>query len=339
MRVAIAGVGWAGTRHVEAIRELGRKLTVDCLVDNDATFLAEKSIELDVRKTHPTVESAIADPDVDAISICLPHRHHCDVAVAAAEAGKHVLVEKPMAMTVDEATRMIKAAARCGTTLFVAENLPYSSMSRTLRAFVQEGHPIGEIVAVSVVAGFRAEQYGYPGRRAWLSTPEEGGSGQWLPNGIHTIAQVRYVFGEIQDVYLRHHHSSRVDRTDVEATLTGTLTTEAGFSITLVQSREVFLKGRLGGLILYGDRGSVRTDRDGYELFDADGQGERLEWPVSDLSDYALEMEAFVDAVSGDTWGPTTAESERRSLAVVMAGYESAEREERIRLSEAYGDL
>ena len=117
------------------------------------------------------------------------------------------------------------------------------------------------------------------------------------------------------------------------------MTTEAGFSITLVQSREVFLKGGLGGLILYGDRGSVRADRDGYELFDADGQGERLEWPVSDLSDYALEMEAFADAVSGDTWGPTTAESERRSLAVVMAGYESAEREERIRLSEAYGDL
>lgn len=333
------GVGWAGTRHVEAIRELGRKLTVDCLVDSDAAFLAEKSTELAVEKTYGSIESALWDPEVDAISICLPHRYHCDVAIAAGEAGKHVLVEKPMAMNVDEATRMIDAAAQNDVTLFVAENLPYTSMSRTLRTFVQDGLPIGEIVSVSVVTGFRAEQYGYPGRRAWLSSPEEGGSGQWLLNGVHTIAQLRYVFGEIKDVYLRAHHSSRVDRTDVEATLTGTLTTEAGFSISLMQSREVFLKGGLDGVILYGDRGSLRADREGYEFYDGDGPRGRLEWPVSELSDYAAEMEAFVDAVSGDAWGPTTAESERRSLAVVMAGYESAEREERIRLSEVFGNL
>ena len=112
MRVAIVGVGWAGTRHVEAIRELGRKLTVDCLVDSDAAFLAEKSTELAVEKTYGSIESALWDPEVDAISICLPHRYHCDVAIAAGEAGKHVLVEKPMAMNVDEATRMIDAAAQ-----------------------------------------------------------------------------------------------------------------------------------------------------------------------------------------------------------------------------------
>jgi len=253
VRVAIAGVGWAGTRHVEAIRELGRKLTVECLVDYDADFLREKSAELGVEKTYGSVDDAISDTNVDVIAICLPHRDHCEVAIAAAESGRHVLVEKPMATTVEEATRMIAAAGHAGVTLFVAENLPYTSMSATLRRMVESGDPIGEVVSASIVTGFRAEQYGYPGRRAWLSTPEAGGGGQWLLNGIHMIAQLRYVFGEIEDVYLRHHHSSRVDRTDVEATLTGTLTTAAGYSIALMQSHEVYLSGGLGGLTVFGD--------------------------------------------------------------------------------------
>ena len=234
---------------------------------------------------------------------------------------------------------MIAAAARNHVTLFVAENISYTPMSRSLRDVVQGGQPIGEIVSASVTTGFRAEQYGYPGRRAWLATPDAGGSGHWLLNGIHTAAQIRYIFGEIGDVYLRHHHASRIDRTDVEATLAGTLTTTAGFSITLMQSREVFLRDGLDCFILYGDRGSLRATRDGYEIYDGAGRGETQQWPESPLSDYALEMEAFADAVTGDSWGPTTAESERRSLAVVLAGYDSAEREERVRLSEAYGNI
>ena len=156
MRVAIAGVGWAGTRHVEAIRELGRKLKVECLVDHDADFLREKSAELGVEKTYGSVDDAISDTNVDAISICLPHRDHCEVAIAAAESGKHVLVEKPMATTVEEATRMIAAAGHAGVTLFVAENLPYTSMSATLRRMVESGDPIGEVVSASIVTGFRA---------------------------------------------------------------------------------------------------------------------------------------------------------------------------------------
>ena len=151
------------------------------------------------------------------------------------------------------------------------------------------------------------------------------------------IAQLRYVFGEIEDVYLRHHHSSRVDRTDVEATLTGrTLTTAAGNSIALMQSREVYLSGGLGGLTVFGDRGTLRADREGYECFNADGSTGECAWPDTALSDYALEMEAFADAVAGDDWGRTTAISARRSLAVVMAGFDSVLRGARIRISEAY---
>ena len=339
IRIAILGVGWAGSKHVEAIRELGHGLTIDCLVDNDPDFLAEQCEELKIDKSYQTFEDALADPEVDAVSICLPHRFHCDVAVAAAEAGKHVLVEKPMATTVDEATRMIEAADRHGVKLYVAENRPYAPMSQRLREVVKSGEPIGEVVSASLVSGFRAETYGYPGRRAWLARPEEGGSGQWLLNGIHDVAQLRYVFGDVIDIYMREHHASTADRPDVEGTMVGQMTTASGYQVSILQSREVFVKGGLRGITIYGDRGTLRTTESGYDVYGASGVPESFEWPVSEWSDYAQEMDAFVKFVREGVSGPTSAESERRSLAVVQAGYESAASGQVVNIQDRFGTL
>lgn len=130
-----------------------------------------------------------------------------------------------------------------------------------------------------------------------------------------------------------------IDGKNVEATLVGKFTTEVGFSITLKQSREVFLKGGLGGVVIYGDRWSFHADRDGYVLSDGNGRGAHQVWPTSELSDYALEIEAFADACAGDAWGAATAAFKLRSLAVVVAGFESVEWQELVRLSERYGDI
>ena len=326
IRAVILGVGWAGARQVEAIRELGARLEAHGIADNDADFLREQSAALGVARTYGDVAEAIADPEVDAVSICLPHALHCEVAVAALGAGKHVLCEKPIAMTVDEARQMMAAADRSGCRLYVAENAVYTPMTRRLQEIVGTGEHVGEVVAASVVTGFRADQYGYPGRRAWLSTPEAGGSGHWLLNGIHTVAQVRAIFGEIETVYAREHKSSRVDRTDVEGTLTCQLGTDKGYQVAVMQSREVHLKGGLKGITIYGDRGTVRADEEAYVVFGAEGlEGAPIPYPMAPLSPYALEMAAFADYVTDGTPGPTDAASETRSLAVVLAAYESAD--------------
>jgi len=193
----VVGVGWAGTRQIEAIRELGRAVEVACLVDADAELLREKSAALDVPGTYLDLDAALAATDVDAVSICLPHAVHCSTALAAIEAGKCVLVEKPMAPTVEDATCMIEAAEAAGVTLYVAENVPYQPISKRLRRIVASGEQIGELTAAALVAGFRAPNFGYPGRRAWLTEPELGGTGAWMLHGIHTMAQLRYVFGEV----------------------------------------------------------------------------------------------------------------------------------------------
>ncbi|MDA0710769.1 MAG: Gfo/Idh/MocA family oxidoreductase [bacterium] len=156
LKIAVVGCGWAGSRHVEAVRELGRDVEVVCLVDTDAAFLAERADAFGIRKTCTDYADALADPDVDAVDICTPHNLHCAQAVAAAEAGKHVLVEKPMARTVKEASRMMAAAHANHVRLYVAESAVYTPMSTFLREVVRSGEPIGALVAASFAGGFRS---------------------------------------------------------------------------------------------------------------------------------------------------------------------------------------
>ncbi|MFT5088670.1 MAG: putative dehydrogenase [Planctomycetota bacterium] len=339
LRMAVVGVGWAGSRQVEAIGELGRKVEVDCLVDPDANFLREKSVELEIEKTYTSFDEVLRDNAINAVSICSPHPFHCAQAIAAAEAGKHVLVEKPMAMDVAEATRMLAAADAHGVRLYVAENASYVPLAERLRQIVQEGEFIGELLSASIVKGFRSQQYGYEGRRAWLAEPEKGGKGTWTLHGIHTVGQMRYVLGEVQTVYMREHKGTAYKRTDVEGTMSGTLTLTSGVHVSLVQTAEIKLYGDLGGYVLHGDRGSVRAGEESFRVFNDEFAGLEMAYPEQELSSYAQELEAFADYVLEGVEGATTGQMERRSLAIVEAGYESAATGLPVDLKERFGAI
>jgi predicted dehydrogenase len=349
LRIAVIGAGWAGTRHVEAMRELeaycarGQELSAACtvaaLVDDDADFLKAKAAELGVARTYVDYREALSAPDIDAVAVCLPHALHCPVTVEAARAGKHILVEKPIALNVAEATHMMQTAAEHGVKLYVAENECYAPMSIALRDLVQSGQYIGELTAATMINGFRAPNYGYADRRAWLSTPEQGGTGTWMLHGIHSMAQLRFVLGEVEVVYVQEHKAASFARTDVEATLSGLLTLAGGLHVSVLQTCETKLYGNLGGYMLHGDRGSVRASGTGYEIYDEVHDGIFVPYPADEVSSYAREYEAFAAYVAGLATGPTTAVSERRSLAVVEAGYASVHSGRPVYLQEYFGEL
>ena len=345
LRMAIIGIGWAGVRHIEAIRELGRKLTVAALVDNDAAFLDEKARELGVEKTYTDYRDALADPAVDAVSICTPHELHCPMALEAAKAGKHILCEKPLALHVKDATKMIRTAEDGGVTLYVAESNAYTAQAEYLRRVVESEEPIGELIFAMHIWGFRMEEFRYPGRREWLTRPEMGGTGTWMLHGIHTVAQIRRIFGEVKTVYMREHHASSFATPEIEGTMVGVLTLENGVPLALAQTCESKPDGDMKGYQLFGDRGALKAWEQGCQVF-LHGAGDagssrraRAVQPYAEqrLSPYAQEMEAFADTVSGAAVGPTTARSERRSLAVVEAGYLSAASGEPVDLAARFG--
>ena len=339
LRMAIVGTGWAGSRHVEAIRELGRKVEVACLVDPDAEFLQGKAEELGIEKTYTDLDDALQEDQIDAVSICSPHPFHCAQAIAAAAAGKHVLCEKPIAVTVEEATQMLAAAAEHGVKLYVAENASYMPMAKFLKKVVQTGRQIGELTSASMVKGFRAPQYGYPGRRAWLAEPKLGGLGTWQLHGIHSMGQLRFILGEVKSVYMQEHKASSFERRNLEGTMSGLLTLRSGVQVSVLQTAETKLYGGLGGYVLHGDRGSMRAGEEQYQLFDDEQDGTKRSYPEEELSSYAQEIEAFADYATDGVEGPTTGLMERRSLAIVQAGYESAESGKVIDLEERFGKL
>lgn len=338
--LAIIGAGWAGTRHAEAVAEITDRVRVVYLVDSDARHLREQAGRLGIDRTATDYRKALSDPEVDAISICLPHVLHHPVAIQAAEAGKHILCEKPLAMSVAEGSEMIRAAAANGVKLYVAESAVYQAMPKALRMLVRSGKHLGEMTAAVCVRGFRGLDYGYAGRRSWLSDPTRGGSGTWLLHGIHTVAQIRYVFGEIENVYAREHKTGAFSRRDLEGTVCAALRLADGPVVQLIQTAESKVKGPAGGYAVYGTEGVLRAYEDRIDVLDDQGTTiEVIECPSPLLSSFASEILDFCEYVQTGRAGPTTGESELRTLAVVEAGYQSMSTGRPVDLRERYPGL
>ncbi len=343
----MVGMGWAGTRQVEAAVELGRDVEIVAIVDSDPEYLADRSAVLGIPQTYPTLANALEDPRVEAISICTPHGLHMDQAIAAARAGRHVLVEKPMAMTVVDATRMIRAAEESDVVLFVAESECYMPFAVRMREIVRSGDPIGQITFATMFSGYRQPDPRYPGRRGWLTEPGAGGTGTWFLQGIHAVAALRYVLGEVASVHVHEHRTSSFRRPDLEATMAVFIVLESGLAVHFVHTTETNIPQRMNGLQLYGEGGAVIGGRyGGYDLYLTPGDPQapqapstHHEYPDPGLSEYALELAAFARAVRGIEPGSTDGRSERRSLAIIEAGLESARTGRPVDLVERFPEL
>jgi len=374
IRLAVVGAGWAGMRQVEAAAELNdtmdtAPLEVTALVDIAGDFARKRAADAGIPTVYTDLADALADDAIDAVSICLPHHLHSISALAAAEAKKHVLVEKPMAMNVDEGRGMMEAAAANGVVLFVAENEVYHPMTQHLRELVSAGTYVGEVTFAAMTTGFRSPGIRYPGRRDWLTDPSRGGTGMWMLQGIHTAALVRHTLGEVKSVYMTEHKAASFERPELEGTMTGQFTLESGVGVWVAQTTETWLPGALNGWRIHGDEGSIIANADGFEVLSeslthetfgveldeemaakAGQHGQQfpprpdirsitMEYPPLEMSDYALELKAFAETIRGTGGGPTTAVSELRTLAVVQAGYESAAGAGVVDMAQRFPDL
>ena len=133
-------------------------------------------------------ESAASDPGIDAMYICTPHHLHREHALLAARAGKHILVEKPIAHTLDDAHGMVTQARRAGVTLMVAENYRYMPAVRSAKELIDSG----------VLGGLRLVQLQEEAAMAprhWRTKPHLSGGGVFIDGGIHKVDILVYLSG------------------------------------------------------------------------------------------------------------------------------------------------
>ena len=139
-------------------------------------------------------ESAVADGRVDAVYICTPHHLHVEHARLAAGAGKHILLEKPLARTTEEARAIVSAAADAGVTLMVAENYRFMPPVLAAKELV-DGGGAGTLRLVQLQEDFPFQP------TEWRNDAEQNGGGVLIDGGIHKASLLAYLAGDPSEVY------------------------------------------------------------------------------------------------------------------------------------------
>ena len=182
VRCGIIGYGGAfnmGRAHANWINEI-KGMTTVAVCDLDPVRLEVAKEELGDVATFTDVGEMLAQKDLDLVVVVTPHNTHAALAIQAAEAGKHVIVEKPMCITVEEATNMIEAARKNGVMLSVFHNRRYDGDFMTLKSLIDDG-VIGEVFQIEVGMG----GYRHPGY--WWRSNKEISGGAFYDWGAHIV--------------------------------------------------------------------------------------------------------------------------------------------------------
>ena len=195
IRVGVIGLGLVSSPHLDGYEEAeGCELAVVCDLSPEKTQAVSEQRGVP-GTTDP--ESVIADPEIDAVALLLPHQLHHRYALMALEAGKHVCVEKPITVTAAEADELIAAAREAGLTLAVAENTRYVRAYIEAEKLVRDG-TLGEIRAIR---GFIPDQILdewadlEDTTQAWKREP--GGCGAIMDCAPHMLDLIAWFFGDV----------------------------------------------------------------------------------------------------------------------------------------------
>ena len=284
------------------------------------------------------------EKDLDAADISVVHRHHHTVAVPLLEAGKRVLIEKPLAFTLRAGKHMLDAAERSGVLLAVAENYRRSPVNRTVNWVIRSGR-IGAPRQV-----YWMDVKDRPWYWGWRDHLDQAGGGWVLDGGVHFADLMRYHLGPVTRVtalsrqYDPTRYRDRKNMQDpVQATIEDTTLALLEFAngVTGVWAESIVSPGhRFGRQIIYGDRGSLDLGegvllrgeeevtpldalREAYlEQLSAD-ERDRL-FPLGRRHGVAQEIHEFVEACLHGSAVETDGLEGYRAQAVCMAVYESA---------------
>ncbi|WP_172386793.1 Gfo/Idh/MocA family protein [Streptomyces sp. MNP-20] len=218
-----------------------------------------------------TVTDLLDRPDIDAVVVCTPSGTHADVGVRALHAGKHVLVEKPVDVTLDAADRLLDAARDSGLTLGVVSQHRFDPAVRLVKSAVDEGR-FGKLTSLVVELPWWREQ-SYYASGSWRGTPDLDGGGALMNQAVHLVDLAQHLAGPVEEVaahtgLLAHHDI------DVEDVASASLRF-AGGALGVLLATTAAYPGRTSRLAVHGDRGSAVIDNDELVYFHAAREGER----------------------------------------------------------------
>ncbi|MGH3309490.1 MAG: Gfo/Idh/MocA family protein [Streptomyces sp.] len=348
MRMAVIGCGVIGRVHAASIAAFAPRAELALAVD-EISDSARELAELHGAEFTTSVPEALKRDDIDAVAICTPSGQHADLAVSALEAGKHVIVEKPLDVTVEAAQRVAAAERRTGRTVTVVSQHRFDPASKVVHEAVHSGR-FGRITSgVAGLSWWRSQSYYDSGN--WRGTWALDGGGALMNQGIHTVDLLVWMLGEPVEVFAWADCLAHSD-IEVEDTTVATIRF-AGGALGVIHGTTAAYPGLTARLQVHGDRGSAVVDDDRLAYFHAAPDGAGTDGPAygakgdnnqagqvlpdeqepapaagadpSALSDAHIhQYRDFLDAIEEGRPPLVTVAEATRTLAVICAVYESA---------------
>jgi UDP-N-acetylglucosamine 3-dehydrogenase len=325
--VAVVGCGKISELHLQAFRRLG--VCVAWAVDTSSERREAAANRFGGRAS-AHVEDALADSEVDAVDLCLPHYLHAPMAIQALEAGKHVLCEKPLAISLEEADAMIEASEHAGKILMVGENVRYDPAFLKIRELI-EADAVGAVSVAQITRDVWMTEEDLR-ERPWFQRESAAGGGIMMSGGIHDLEKARMLLGEIS-------HISAIRAPQRQRGMEGDDTSIAivrftsGAIATIVESYSAITPvtddgGELHTLRIDGSMGTITYQGGGVvRLFSspqrARGSSIQETVDVGQNDTFQAEIAHFLHCVQHRQEPTTSGRSQRRPLELVLAAYQS----------------
>jgi 1,5-anhydro-D-fructose reductase (1,5-anhydro-D-mannitol-forming) len=277
-------------------------------------------------KFHTSLDGLLGDPAIDVVYIGTPNAQHCQQAIAALQAGHHVLCEKPMALTVPDCREMIKASERNGRRLSVGFNNRFNPAHRELRRRLlagEIGQPLFTVVRFAVQGS----------RQRWRLHPNESGGGALMDMGVHAVDLVRYLLNaEVAHVSAFAAMSPSSEPLDDAVTALLRLDGSVAYAVIHVSALETYIRTGVDVNGSDGFVGAVDTlvrqvrfpvPASG-TLFSRSSKGvEEISYPADDM--FLREVDSFARAVQAGHEPNVSGTDGLRAQEVVRAIQEAYE--------------
>ncbi|MEZ5940817.1 MAG: Gfo/Idh/MocA family oxidoreductase [Planctomycetaceae bacterium] len=340
----IVGCGMIAHFHAKAIQAIPGAKVVGCFNQNFAkaeTFAGEYGCT-----PYDSLEAMLANPEISVVTICTPSGAHLDPAVAAAKAGKHVLVEKPLEITLERCDAIIAACKEAGTQLGTIFPSRFSEANQVLKQAIVEGRFGKMTLADTYVKWWRSQEY-YDGG-GWRGTWALDGGGAYMNQAIHNVDLLYWLVGDVTDVCgltatLAH------ERIEVEDVGTAIVRFANGALGTLEASTSVY-PGLLKKTEIHGTTGCAIIEQDSilhWEFAESRPEDDEIrakfgkENAVSggaadpkaiSFVGHQKQFEDFIQAIQEGRSPVVDGSEGRKSVEIILAIYESSNTGRRISL-------
>ena len=275
-------------------------------------------------RVYDTAEELLADPKIDAVSVCAANYAHAELAIKAMRAGKHVLCEKPMAISLDDCVKMVEVSKETGKRLLIDQNQRLAGAHRKAKALLEEGL-IGDVLTFRTTFGHGGPETWAikPGKDVWFFDKTKAAMGAMADLGIHKTDLVRYLLG--QDVVRTTAKLVTLDKRGSDGNLIGVddnaicIYEMSGGTIGTMTASWTYYGAEDNSTVLYGTKGIMRIYDDPAHSITVKEQIQ-----TNDNQTAAGAIDEFVAAVTEERASVLDAEDVLLSMRAVFASITSS---------------